>query len=133
MNNIQQCTSVYRSLRQRCKGVVKSYRSDWRVDRRFIKSALNDKRNKKLPIVEFVHVATTTGTHMWLVHSVDLDTKKPYLFGQATPRKIMRDIADLLDSDRSFPALKRIHHYDGKQLRAINRSQAAAIFRKAAA
>lgn len=133
MNNITQCTSVYKSLRDRCKGVVTSYRSDWKVDRQFLRAALQKKLAKQIPTVQFIHTATTTGTHIWLIHSIDLDIERPYLFASATPRKIMLDLASLFDSANSFPSLKRIHHYDGKQLRAINRAQAAAIFRKAAA
>ena len=118
---------LYRDLRTRCKGAVKNFKSDWKVDRAFLRASVT----LNVPL-EFVHVARESGTYIFRIHRSDLDTTIPFLFGTSTPRRIMQDYADMFsDNSTAMHDAVHIHYFDGRRLIKIKRENARSIFQKA--
>ncbi len=117
---------LYKKLRCNSKGVVRDFRTDWRIDRDILRRNYLDGKS----IQPFIHVANPTNTHMWFIHAENLDISCKHLFGYSTPRLIMNNVASLF-SMQSFPK-GVIQYYDGDTLRVITHDAAVTILNNAA-
>lgn len=126
--------SIYKSLRRNAFNAVTAYQSDWKHDRQALRNALEKLTSGEINHVEFVHVATNTGTHLWFVEIDNLDVVVKILFGKATPREHMRNIAGIFaPTSMSIPDGAIIQHFDGTSVNIIDRAAARRIFLDAAA
>lgn len=120
---------VYSTLRRNAFQVMTAYRSDWRHDRRALRNARDKRARAEIHHIEFIHVATHSGTHLWFVEVDNLDTPVKILFGRATPREHMRNIADIFSpTSMSMPDGAIIQHFDGRSVKVIDRAAARRIF-----
>lgn len=125
--------SIYKSLRKNAKGIVTSFKSDWRHDRAHLRSLHSTFKDNQLERIEFIHVSRPTGTHMWPIYRHQLDTVRPYLFGSCTPRKTLRDLADMFSpSSKTFAGDEIVQHYNGSSLKLISHDVAHELFKSAA-
>lgn len=126
--------AVYKALRRNALRKVKYFKSDWRIDRNALRKAASQISDRTTDRIEFVHVASVNGTHMWFLYFDNIDTEISYLFGRATPRKIMTDIASIFStSSMSISSDATIQHFNGETVRVIDRNMAQKIFQRAAA
>lgn len=120
-------TLLYKQLRRNAFRVVVSFKTDWKVDRAWLRLALKE------DTLRFVHMSTPTSTHLFPIHQEDLDTVIPYLFASATRREIMLQYADILATPTTLQNTKVVQYFDGHRLTVITREEGKAIFQQAAA
>ena len=126
--------AVYKSLRRNALRKVKYFKSDWRIDRNALRKAASQLADRTSDRIEFVHVASVHGTHMWFLYFNNIDTEIAYLFGRATPRKIMTDVASIFSaSSMSISPDATIQYFNGATVKVIDRNTAQKIFQRAAA
>jgi len=122
--------TIYRNLRKNSFSTVMSFRSDWRIDRKALRSVAIKYINKDISRFEFVHTSTATATHLWFVRYDRLDIPRPYLFSQATPRETMEDISKIFAPwSKTLPDNAVIQHFDGSDLSIIDKETAYNIFK----
>ena len=125
--------AVYKALRRNALRKVKYFKSDWRIDRNALRKAASQLSDRATDRIEFVHVASMNGTHMWFLYFDNIDTEIAYLFGRATPRKIMTDIASIFSaSSMSISPSATIQYFNGENVKVIDRRTARDIFMQAA-
>ena len=125
--------AVYKALRRNAHRKVKYFKSDWRIDRNALRKAASQLSYRATDRIEFVHVASMNGTHMWFLYFDNIDTEIAYLFGRATPRKIMTDIASIFSaSAMSISPSATIQYFNGENVKVIDRRTARDIFMQAA-
>ena len=124
---------IYKTLRKNSKRKVTMYRSDWAIDRRALRGMASQYTRRETTTMEFVHVSTDTGTHLFPVYADRLDISRPYLFGDCTPRETLNSLASMFSNNsQTIQEGSVIQHFDNVRLRVIDKAAAQRIFNDAA-
>ena len=112
---------IFDFIFSRADPIVKSYRSDFEIDK-----AVIDANSEDIPFLYFVR---ENGTHIYFLYPADdkhwpkRGETIPYLFGEAPREKILDGVMDCVNY-HSKEDIKLVLWYNGKRFRTIDMKQA---------